>query len=177
MEIGGGRGSEMPMIVVGVDGSDSAQEALRFAVREARLRGSAVRAVMASNITTTAYAGIGGFGPDADPTKLEETARTVLDEAVDSVAEGCDVEIDRVLDVGQPVQVLIEESRDAELLVVGSRGRGGFAGMLLGSVSHQCAMHAHCPVVIVRPTVTGGPDASRAVELDRDAPLHTGGPQ
>jgi nucleotide-binding universal stress UspA family protein len=59
-----------------------------------------------------------------------------------------------VVDFGQPAQVLIDEARGADLLVVGSRGHGGFAGLVLGSVSHQCAMHASCPVVIVH----GKPD-------------------
>lgn len=59
------------------------------------------------------------------------------------------VEIERVVRMGQPAQVLVEKARGAELLVVGSRGHGGFAGLLLGSVSHQCAMYASRPVVVV----------------------------
>jgi nucleotide-binding universal stress UspA family protein len=139
----------MATIVVGVDGSASAQQALRFAVREARLRHATVRAVMAAHLASVAYAEIGGFGPDLNPNVLEESARAQLDHAVDALGEQDDVEIERVVDLGQPTQVLIQEARGADLLVVGSRGHGGFTGLLLGSVSYQCATHASCPVVIV----------------------------
>jgi nucleotide-binding universal stress UspA family protein len=142
----------MATIVVGVDGSASAQEALRFAVQEAQLRGAGVRAVMGVYLATMAYGGMAGWGPAGtglDPTELEERARAALDTAVDALGEPADMQVERVVDFGQPAQVLIEEARGAELLVVGSRGHGGFAGLMLGSVSHQCAMHASCPVVIV----------------------------
>jgi nucleotide-binding universal stress UspA family protein len=81
---------------------------------------------------------------------FEEGASTALDAALAALGEQADgVEIDRVVRMGQPALVLVEEARGADLLVVGSRGHGGFAGLLLGSVSHQCALHASCPVVIV----------------------------
>jgi nucleotide-binding universal stress UspA family protein len=89
-----------------------------------------------------------------------------LDEAVDSLGEQTGIEIERVVDIGSPVQVLIEESRSAELLVVGSRGRGGFVGILLGSVSHQCAMHACCPIVIVRPVALDNADRPATSSAD-----------
>ena len=160
----------MATIVVGVDGSDSAQEALQFAVQEARLRGAGVRAVMGVYLLTMAYGGMSGWGPGGaglDPTELEERARAALDRAVDALGDPAGVEVERVVDFGQPAQVLINEARGADLLVVGSRGHGGFAGLILGSVSHQCAMHASCPVVIVHakpdsntvsPSVTRGDD-------------------
>lgn len=141
----------MATIVVGIDGSESAQEALGFAVREARLRGAGVRVVMTWFMSTMAYGGMSGFGPDIDPTVFEESARAALDATLATLGDQADgVEIERVLCMGQAAQVLVEQARTAELLVVGSRGRGGFAGLLLGSVSHQCALHATCPVVIVR---------------------------
>ncbi len=155
----------MAMIVVGVDGSDSAQAALRFAVQEARLRGAGVRAVMGVYLLTMAYGEMSGWGPSGpgvDPTELEEGARAALDRAVDALGEPADVQVERVVDFGQPAQVLIDEARDADLLVVGSRGHGGFAGLVLGSVSHQCAMHASCPVVIVRDKPDSGTLASSA---------------
>lgn len=144
----------MATIVVGVDGSKGSHDALLFAVEEARLRGARVRAVMASVVTSMAYDGMSGFGPDVDPRKLEDSARAALDAAVDAIGEQDDVEIERVLNVGHPAQVLIEEGRGAEMLVVGPRGHGGFVGLLLGSVSHECALHASCPVVIVHPPPT-----------------------
>jgi nucleotide-binding universal stress UspA family protein len=140
----------MATIVVGVDGSRSAQAALHVAVDEAKLRGAVLRAVMAWNVSTMAYGGMSGFGPNIDPTVVEEGARATLDSAVDALGEqAIGVEVERVMRMGQPAQVLVEEARGADLLVVGSRGHGGFAGLLLGSVSHQCALHASCPVLIV----------------------------
>ncbi len=147
----------MATIVVGVDGSRSAQEALHVAFDEARLRGAVLRAVMAWDVSTMAYGGMSGFGPNIDPTAVEEGARAALDSAVDALSEqATGVEVERVMRMGQPAQVLVEEARGADLLVVGSRGRGGFVGLLLGSVSHQCALHASCPVLIVHePNRTG----------------------
>ena len=75
----------------------------------------------------------------------------VLEEALRAVKESAgNVETGSVVREGQPAQILIEEAAKAELLVIGSRGRGGFRDLLLGSVSQQCAHHAHCPTVIVR---------------------------
>ncbi len=138
----------MATIVVGVDGSSSAQAALRFAVAEATLRGAAVRAVAAWEISAMAHGG--GFAPGIDPMVFEQSASASLEQAVASLGEEAEgTEIERAVRMGQPAQVLVEEAEDADLLVVGSRGHGGFVGLLLGSVSHQCALHARCPVVIV----------------------------
>jgi nucleotide-binding universal stress UspA family protein len=139
----------MATIVVGVDGSDGAQAALLHALGEARLRGARLRAVTAWHMSTMAYAG-GGLAPGIDPTVFEESASATLDAALTALGDQADgVEIERAVRMGQPAQVLVEEARGADLLVVGSRGHGGFAGLLLGSVSHQCAMYASCPVVVV----------------------------
>ena len=139
----------MATIVVGFDGSGSAQEALRFAVREARLRGAGLRVVTAWHLPTMAYGG-GLSGPEVDPAVLEESASAAQEAALAALGEQADgVEIERAVRMGQPAQVLTTEARGADLLVVGSRGRGGFAGLLLGSVSHQCALYAPCPIVIV----------------------------
>ena len=141
----------MATVVVGVDGSDGAQDALRFAVVEARLRRAVLRAVMAWEVDTMASSS-GAWGPMVDPTGLEDSTRALLDAAVDKIeADGAgDVRIERVVGTGPPAQVLIEQARGADMLVVGSRGHGGFTGLLLGSVGHQCALHAPCPVTIVR---------------------------
>jgi nucleotide-binding universal stress UspA family protein len=121
----------MAMVVVGIDGSDGAQD----------------RAVMAWDVDTLAYGG-DGWGPTVDPTGAEEGIRSVLDTAVDEVdAEGVGaVRIERVVATGPAAEVLIEQARGADMLVVGSRGRGG---LLHGSVGQQCAPHALCPVTIV----------------------------
>lgn len=136
------------MIVVGVDGSPTARQALRWAVAEATLRGAPLRVVHAWEL---AYGegeiAILASQPARAP--LERAAHAVLDGALREVdVTGIDVE--RVVGEGPPARALLDAARGAELLVVGSRGHGGFAGLLLGSVSQQCAQHALCPVVIVR---------------------------
>lgn len=139
----------MGTVVVGVDGSDGGQQALGVALGEARLRGARLRVVTAWHMSAMAY-GTGGMVPDVDPALFEEGASVALDAALAALDEqAAGVDIERVLRMGQPAEVLVEAARGADLLVVGSRGHGGFAGLLLGSVSHQCAMHASCPVLIV----------------------------
>jgi nucleotide-binding universal stress UspA family protein len=136
----------MSTIVVGVDGSSGARAALRYALDEARLRGTGVRVVAAWHLPAAAYAG--GYGPgDAE---LEQEARDHLNAALDE-ADVTDVDTDTVVREGNPASVLLEEAHDADLLVVGSRGLGGFRGLLLGSVSQQCDHHAPCPLMIVPP--------------------------
>jgi nucleotide-binding universal stress UspA family protein len=86
-----------------------------------------------------------------DLLELRGAARAALDATLDeAIPDTGDVNVERRVVEGAPAAVLVDESRDADLLVVGSRGRGGFAQLLLGSVSQQCAHHANCPVVIVR---------------------------
>lgn len=132
-------------IVVGVDGSAGSKAAYAFALAEARLRGAGVDAVMAWHFP--AMAAEGGVPADFDP---EGWARTALDSALDEIPAG-DVPVTRRVVEGHPAGVLIHESADvdADLLVVGTRGHGGFAGVLLGSVSQHCVAHASCPVVVV----------------------------
>lgn len=138
----------MARIVVGVDGSKESQAALEWAVEEGRLRGAQVEAVHVWTYPAMTY--LTGLVPP--PTfahdDLAEEARAVLDGVVDSVDGSA--RIRRVMAEGAPAAVLLERAEGADLLVVGSRGRGGFVGLLLGSVSQQAAHHASCPVVIVR---------------------------
>jgi nucleotide-binding universal stress UspA family protein len=134
-------------IVVGVDGSPGAGEALAYALQEARLRGSAVRVVAAWHVPAAAYAG-GGLGDTELFSELEQAARDNAARSLeDANLDG--IEISTVVREGSPAHVLLEEAGDADLLVVGSRGLGGFRGLLLGSVSQQCAHHAPCPLVVV----------------------------
>lgn len=140
----------MSTIVVGVDGSPGSDEAVKFAAEEARLRGAKLRLVSVWHIPTAAYGGIGVAVVDPGD-EYEEGAARCLDETMErfeSALEG--IEIERVVREGHAASVLVEESRDAALLVVGSRGHGGFVGLLVGSVSSGCAHHATCPVAIVR---------------------------
>ena len=140
-----------PRIVAGVDGSPSSLSALRWAIRQAGLTGAAVDAVIAWHYP----AGAGGYG--WAPTGLEgsfdfkENAEKVLADAISSVADpGSTVAVRALVIEGDPAQVLLDASDGADLLVVGSRGHGGFTEALLGSVSQHCVHHAHCPVVVIR---------------------------
>jgi nucleotide-binding universal stress UspA family protein len=141
----------MNVIVVGVDHSAGAKEALRFALEEAKLRQASLRAVHAWRVGIGA--GYVGF-PAIEGVELGEVraaAEAALDATLrEAIPDAGDVKVERRVVEGAPAAVLVEESRRADLLVVGSRGHGGFAQLLLGSVSQQCAHHAECPVVIVR---------------------------
>ena len=130
-------------IVVGIDGSESSKHALRWAARLAAAEGARVEAIIA-----WAYPQVYGspvdpiWRPDLDAdTVLTDTLREVFGDERPAGLEGVVVH-------GSARTVLIEASRGASLLVVGSRGHGGFAGLLLGSVSSACSEHAHCPVLV-----------------------------
>lgn len=140
----------MAGIVVGIDGSPQSQKALRFALSEARVRGEELRAVSVWRYEPSLLADHEtGFG--AHDKDRVAAARTAAQVELDTVLAGARVPATELLVCeGDPAQVLIEESRTADMLVVGSRGRGGVTGALLGSVSHDCASHAHCPVTVVR---------------------------
>lgn len=133
-------------IVVGVDGSEPSKAALRWAARFLASSGGYIDAVIAwqppPNYGWTSSLP-GDWHPDQDAAK-------VLTSAVDEVF-GADRPLGTQLTVvcGNPAKVLIEQSKNAELLVVGTRGHGGFAGLLLGSVSASCAEHARCAVLVV----------------------------
>ena len=137
----------MRTIVVGVDGSPCSLDALRWAVEEARGREARVVAVLAWTMPHVSTMHEALHVLDVD---FEQDARKSLDAAVGGAVSNAEVEIERVVTEGAAAAVLIEAARGAELLVVGSRGHGGFAGLLLGSVSQQVVAHAHCPVVVVR---------------------------
>lgn len=134
----------MGRIVVGVDGSENSYQALAFAVHEAKMRGSTLH-VIHSWTFPPPVPGTDGL-PHAD---LKASAEAVLDEAISWLGADPGIEIQREVANELPAAALINASEGAELLVVGSRGRGGFRGLLLGSVSQQCAHHARCPIVIV----------------------------
>lgn len=151
----------MQTIVVGFDGSDASRAALAWAVDEAKLRNATLRVVHAWTLTPLASP---SFGPGAFPSAtdieaLESASRDTLAAAVDGVtAAEPGLPVEQSLVRGGAAQALLAESEHADLLVVGSRGHGGFAELLLGSVSHQCASHASCPVVIVRHIGVEGAD-------------------
>jgi nucleotide-binding universal stress UspA family protein len=142
----------MGVIVVGVDHSAGAKKALRFAATEAQLRQATLRPVHAWQFAhvapgiETAYSGL-----EANLDQLRHAAEAALMATIrETVPDEGALKVELRVVEGLPAPVLVDESRDAEMLVVGSRGLGGFRGLLLGSVSQQCAQHAACPVVIVR---------------------------
>jgi len=144
----------MNLVVVGVDESDGAKAALAFAHEEARLRNATLRAVHAWQFGYIGYTGFEGAVPalGGDIAELRAAAVAALDATVRAVLpDPGGVEIEQRVVEGTAGAVLVDESSRADLLVVGSRGHGGFAQLLLGSVGQQCAHHAACPVVIVRP--------------------------
>jgi nucleotide-binding universal stress UspA family protein len=142
----------MAVIVVGVDHSEGAKEALRFALEEAKLRHATLRVVHAWQYAHIGATGLEGSYPalGGDIKELRDAAERDLDATLqEAIPETATIEIQRRVVEDRPAAALVDESRAAEMVVVGSRGHGGFAGLLLGSVSQQVAHHAACPVVIV----------------------------
>ncbi len=133
-------------IVVGVDGSGYSGNALAWAVDEGRLRGLRLQVIYAF----PALLSLAGSTAHEYYPQVEQEAQHVLDQALADLPEHEGVELERMLVPGRPAKVLIDASRGANMLVLGSRGLGEFRGMLLGSVSNHCVHHAHCPVVVVR---------------------------
>jgi nucleotide-binding universal stress UspA family protein len=145
-----GSGHE-PRIVVGVDGSASSKAALDWAIRQAKLTGAIVDAVIAWHFPG-AYGYPVAAGDDADYEKL--AAKVVTDTIAEVSGPAGPVEIRPKVVEGNPAAVLLAASAGADLVVVGSRGHGGFVEALLGSVSQHCVHHATCPVVVLRDAVT-----------------------
>lgn len=134
-------------IVVGVDGSAESRAALRWALRLAPALGCEVAVITAWHHPT--FLGLEG---DATPEEFDPAtiAEAELDEVLrDVLGDALPAHVSAGIRHGQTTGVLLDESRDAAMLVLGSRGRGGFTGMLLGSVSAACAEHANCPVLVV----------------------------
>ena len=137
--------SDQSKIVVGVDGSACSEQALRWALRQAWLTHAALYAVIAWSLPS-----FYGYVAVTDSIDWAGDARLALEQAVKNTMEpGTAVPLYEQVVQGHPAQVLLDTAHDAELLVVGSRGHGGFTGMLLGSVSQHLVCHARCPVVVV----------------------------
>ncbi len=135
-------------IVVGVDASEESKEALRWAANYARSTGADLDVVHAWHVSDE-HAWLQSLPPPANPT---DVARKALAAVVDEVVTPDTVQVRSAVLEGHAAQVLVKAAQGAEMLVVGSRGFGGFDGLLLGSVSGHCATHAPCSVVIIRPT-------------------------
>ena len=137
-------------IVVGVDGSDFSTTALRLAGRMAQGLDAPLEVITCLGTSDLFLAS--HLPEESSPTtiQLEETAKHLVEESLDR-AFGAEVPegLTRTVKFGPPAKVLVEESRDAQLLVVGRRGRGGFLAQVMGSVSGACVAHAQCPVLVV----------------------------
>jgi nucleotide-binding universal stress UspA family protein len=140
-------------IVVGVDGSAPSNDALRWAGRIGAALGLKIDAITSWEFATS-Y-GMGGvpldYRPDTDAAQVMSEALTAV--FGDAVPDG----LRSVVREGHPAKILLDASNEAEMLVVGSRGHGGFVGQLLGSVSAPCATHASCPVVVIHPRTDANP--------------------
>jgi len=141
----------MGKIVVGVDGSGGSREALRWAFAEATLRSDPLEVVIVWQYPITAS--LPTFGAMNTPDDFETEARTTLLSilADEGITAESPVPVSTLVAEGNPARALLDAADAAELLVVGSRGHGGFAGVLVGSISQQCVHHAKCPVVVVHP--------------------------
>jgi nucleotide-binding universal stress UspA family protein len=138
-------------VVVGVDGSPASALALAWAARYAKMVGADLHAVLAWHYPATVGlvpvgSTLASMQAQVEQAKQEELAKAVAA----TLGDPPYVKVEAKLVYGCASKALIDESADADLLVVGSRGHGGFTGMLLGSVSMQCVAHAACPVIVVR---------------------------
>lgn len=139
-------------IVVGIDGSESALQATRWAANEAARRDTGVRLVHVRQVPLLLPL------EDMYAKELAEQGRKWLFAAHDiALGTAPDIDVHTELRTGQPGEELVEETEDAQLVVVGSRGLGGFRSLLLGSVANVLAAHAHCPVVVMRGRTVGAP--------------------
>jgi nucleotide-binding universal stress UspA family protein len=141
-----------PRIVVGVDGSDASRRALAWAIDEATRWHAQLDVVHAWDVPFVIVPPPVSLTYDVDRHAAERAAERVLDTCLENARVPADstVQIERILVRDRASSALLEVAKGADLLVVGSRGHGGFAGLLLGSVSSQCIHHAICPVVVVR---------------------------
>jgi nucleotide-binding universal stress UspA family protein len=145
----------MAKIVVGVDGSPGSKRALDWALAEARQRATTLEVVHTYSSPETiypySYVELREAAPDAEK-RVQAGAERLVDDML-TAADIDGVTIERVVEARRhPARVLVDRAQDGtDLLVVGSRGRGGFTGLLLGSVGQQVTHHTHCPVVVVPP--------------------------
>ena len=137
------------MIVIGVDGSDVAKEALRYGLHEASIRGTRVRAVHAWMPSTMMPATGPGLVPPMDIEPYREAAEELLRTTVAAVAGEHADKVELVVAESPAGPALIDNAHDAELIVVGRRGRGAVKSLVLGSVSSYVLQHATCPVLVV----------------------------
>jgi nucleotide-binding universal stress UspA family protein len=141
----------MPGIIVGIDGSDHSRRALEWAIREAAVRRAPLTVLTVQQPVAGYWGGPVLYPGDQD---LAEQGREIAQEETDRTLEKIDPEsrppsVTVRAVTGLPAEALLEAAADADMLVVGSRGTGGFKRLLMGSVSTQVTHHAQCPVVVI----------------------------
>ncbi|MGO4491892.1 universal stress protein [Arthrobacter sp. 2YAF22_2] len=147
-------------IVVGVDGSEFSTTALRLAGRLATSLNAPLEVVTCLGSSDFFLASHLPEERTPSAGELDETAKRLVEESLErAFGDSRPERLTRQVKFGQPAKVLIDESRDAQLLVVGRRGRGGFLAQVMGSVSGACAAHAYCPVLVVGQDATEGQPA------------------
>jgi nucleotide-binding universal stress UspA family protein len=137
-------------VLVGIDGSPESVAALSWAGHYAAATGATVRAIRVWHFPTAAGLPPEGKAPQPVTSEIEQRINADLGEVIAKANLTPSVQVETEVAYGHPVQVLIDESKTADLLVVGHRGHGGFTEMLTGSVAIHCVSHAACPVVVVR---------------------------
>jgi nucleotide-binding universal stress UspA family protein len=142
---------EMPGIVVGIDGSGHSTRALEWAIKEAALQHAPVTVIAVHPVPASPWTGnpVLLAQDPAEQEKLLQAAEELTNKVTSQLGEARPASVKVRAINGYPAQELVEASRDADLVVVGSRGAGGFAKLLVGSVSSQVVQHAHCPVAVV----------------------------
>jgi nucleotide-binding universal stress UspA family protein len=142
----------MPGILVGIDGSDHSRKALEWAVHEAGVRGTSLTVLAVHQVAANHWTGdpetYASDAPETDT--VRQAAEDAVQKAVSQVGEPAPTSVTVRAVTGVAAHELVAASADADLVVVGSRGGGGFARMVLGSVSSQVASHAAAPVVVIR---------------------------
>lgn len=140
----------MSGVFVGVDGSKHSQAALEWALREAGIRNQPLTVITVVEVATSGWGGSLVFPSDLElRDEVQKKAQEQTDAVVQQLGDAAAPSVSVAATIGQPAPELIEVSKDADLLVVGTRGAGGFNRLMMGSVSSQIAHHAHCPVTIV----------------------------
>jgi len=141
----------MPGIVVGIDGSHNASHALEWAMTEAGMRHADLRVITVNSVIEGYWSRqpVTMPGDDQKVAEARQLAQTAVAKTAADLGDRQPASVHVIATNGFPAQALIAASQDADLLVVGSRGGGGFSALALGSVTNQVTHHAHCPVVVV----------------------------
>ena len=142
----------MPGIIVGVDGSGHSKRALEWAIKEAAIRHAPLTVLTVHQALAGYYSRVANYSEDPELTeKAREAAQTETDKMLAGLGDSRPESVTVKAVHGFPVEELITAASDADMIVLGSRGAGGFTRLLMGSVASQVAQHAHCPVLIVPP--------------------------